>query len=249
MSAKKIPVSWSRVLVFALAIVACGAMFNSTASAQLSEKKTRITFTVPVELPDAGAQVLPAGTYVFKLVDSQSDRNIVQILSSDELHVFATVLAIPNFRLKATDKTVMTFAERAAGEPQAIRAWFYPGERWGQEFVYPKTKAVEIAKVAQLPVAYIPDEVAVNVAPAPTGTAALPYVIVLKEVPVLVFKPTGEVVQVAEVFEAPPSQFVQTASVLPKTASALPLIGLIGFLLVSLSFAISRLCAHHFSSH
>lgn len=248
MSARKIPSSWNRVLVFAFGIIACGAMFSSSASAQLSEKKTRVTFTVPVELPDAGAQVLPPGTYVFKLVDSQSDRNVVQILSSDELHVFATVLAIPNFRLKSTDKTVMTFAERATGEPQAIRAWFYPGERWGQEFVYPKTKAVEIAKVAKLPVAYIPDDVAVNIVPAPTGTAAEPSILVLKEVPVFVFKPTGEVVQVAEVFEAPPSQFVQTASVLPKTASALPLIGLIGFLMVGLSFAISRLCAHHFSA-
>ncbi len=28
-----------------------------------------------------------------------------------------TILAIPNYRLKATDKTVMTFSERAAGQP------------------------------------------------------------------------------------------------------------------------------------
>jgi hypothetical protein len=239
---------WNRILAFSFGIIALCSIFSGAASAQLSEKKTVVTFTVPVEIPDAGAQVLPAGTYVFKLVDSQTDRNIVQILSKDELHVFATLLAIPNFRLKATDSNVMTFAERAAGEPQAIRAWFYPGERWGQEFVYPKKKAVELAKVTNLPVAYIPDEVAVSIVPAPIKTASEPVVLVLKEVPVQVFKPTGEVVQVAEVFEAPPPQFVQTASVLPKTASAVPLIGLIGLLMISLSFAISRLCAHHFSS-
>jgi len=234
--------------MFAFGIIALCSVFSGTASAQLSERKTRITFTVPVEIPDAGAQVLPPGTYVFKLVDSKTDRNIVQILSSDELHVFATVLAIPNFRLKATDKTVMTFAERAAGEPQAIRAWFYPGEKWGQEFVYPRTKAVQLARTTNLPVAYIPDEVAVTIVPAPIKTATEPAVIVLKEVPVMAFRPTGEVVQVATVFEAPPSQSVQTASALPKTAGVLPLIGLIGFLMVGLSFAISKLCAHHFSS-
>jgi LPXTG-motif cell wall-anchored protein len=240
--------TWSRIFTFSFGIIALCSIFSGAASAQLSQKKTVVTFTVPVEIPDAGAQVLPPGTYVFKLVDSQSDRNIVQILSKDELHVFATILAIPNFRLKATDKTVMTFEERAAGEPQAIRAWFYPGERWGQEFVYPKKKAVELAKATNLPVAYIPDEVAVSIVPTPIKTVSEPVVIVLKEVPVQVFKPTGEVVQVAEVFEAPPLQVVKTASALPKTGSALPLIGLLGFLLISLSFVISRLCAHHFSS-
>ncbi len=63
--------------------------------------------------------MLPAGTYVFKILDSKSDRHIVQIFSQDELTVYATILAIPNYRLKATDKTVMTFRERPAGEPEA----------------------------------------------------------------------------------------------------------------------------------
>src|SRR6185295_16552508 len=141
MFARNLSKQFNRALVVAFSVTVLCMVFSSAASAQLSEKKTMITFTVPVEIPDAGAQVLPPGTYIFKMVDSKTDRNIVQILSKDELHVFATILAIPNYRLKATDKTVMTFAERAAGQPQALRAWFYPGELWGQEFVYPKTKA------------------------------------------------------------------------------------------------------------
>ena len=102
-----------------------------------------------VEIPGVGAQVLPAGTYVFKLLDSQSDRHIVQIFNERQDHVFSTILAIPNYRLQATDKTVMTFRERAAGQPEAIRAWFYPGNRWGQEFVYPKARAIELAKTSK----------------------------------------------------------------------------------------------------
>jgi len=231
-----------QVIAVATGVIAFCAMFSGTASAQLSENKTRITFTVPVEIPDAGAQVLPPGTYTFKLVDSKTDRNIVQILSKDELHVYATILAIPNYRLKATDKTVMTFAERAAGQPQAIRAWFYPGERWGQEFVYPKSKAVELAKSSQQPVAYIPDEVAQTIVPgavSPPDVATAPSVIALREVPVLVFKPTGEVVQVAEVFEAPPAQASQASTALPKTAGYTPLVALFGFLSLVLSLIIS----------
>src|ERR1700682_3265052 len=127
----------SRSLVFALSLTVLCMIFTSTASAQTWNKKTVVTFSAPVEIPGVGAQVLPAGTYVFKLLDSQSDRHIVQIFNKNQTHVFATILAIPNYRLKATDKTVMTFAERRAGDPQAIRAWFYPGDNFGQEFVYP----------------------------------------------------------------------------------------------------------------
>src|SRR3954466_2503594 len=102
-------------------LVAC-AFLVPTAAADEWNKQTKVTFSAPVEVPGVNAQVLPAGTYVFKLLDSLSDRHIVQIFNKDETKVYSTILAIPNYRLKATDKTVMTFAERAAGEPQAIRA-------------------------------------------------------------------------------------------------------------------------------
>src|SRR3979411_1999932 len=120
-------------------------------------RKTVISFSAPVEIPGvhlAGWGVLPAGTYVFKIMDSQSDRHIVQIFSKDEKTVYATILAIPNYRLKPTDKTVITFRERPAGEPEALRAWFYPGRNWGEEFVYPKSKAIELAKTTNTPVLF-----------------------------------------------------------------------------------------------
>src|SRR3954453_11776004 len=84
-------------------------------------RKTVITFSGPVEIPGvhlAGWGVLPAGTYVFKILDSQSDRHIVQIFNQDETMIYATILAIPNYRLQATDKTVMPFRERPAGQPE-----------------------------------------------------------------------------------------------------------------------------------
>lgn len=229
---------WSRAFVFIFPVTMLCMMFSSTASAQRYDKQTTVMFSAPVEIPGPSAQVLPAGTYVFRLLDSLSDRNVVQIFNKDESHLYATILAIPNFRLKATDKTVMTFGESAVGDPQAIRAWFYPGDNWGQEFVYPKKKAIELAKAAKVPVLYIPEEVAPNIV-APVKTATEPAVIALEKAPIMAVKPTEEIVPVTEVVEPPP---VQTAARLPKTASDLPLLALMGFLCLSAGISLRQRC-------
>ena len=102
---------WGQALLVACSVAVLFTAFSSTASAQQgSDKKTRVTFNVPVEIPGISAQVLPAGTYVFKLMDSPADRHIVQIFSADESHHYANILAIPNWRLRPSDKTVMTFS-------------------------------------------------------------------------------------------------------------------------------------------
>jgi hypothetical protein len=181
------------------------------------DKKTTMTFKEPFEVPGVDAQILPAGTYIFKLLDSQTDRDIVQIFSADGLHIFTTILAIPNYRLKATDKTVLTFGERGAGQPEAIKAWFYPGQTWGQEFVYPKKRAIELAKIVKEPVLAMPIET--------TGTVPVET---LRSVQVAAIEPTGEEVPVTAVVEAPPATLV--AENLPQTASSLPLFASIGLL-------------------
>jgi hypothetical protein len=218
-----------------------GAMCAPEARADEWNRKTVITFSQPVEIPGvhlAGWGVLPAGTYVFKILDSQSDRHIVQIFSKDELTVYATILAIPNYRLKATDKTVMTFRERPAGEPEALRAWFYPGRNWGEEFVYPKAKAVALAKATNTPVLFTPVEIPVEVA-EPVKLADETVVVEMKRAPIMAIAPTGEEVQLAQVVTPPPAQTEvamaatpDAVRTLPSTASSLPLIGLLGLLAI-----------------
>jgi len=230
-------------MITCLALVALA--FPPRTKADEWNKKTTVTFSGPVEIPGVGAQVLPTGTYVFKLLDSPSNRHIVQIFNQRGDHVYATILAIPNYRLKTTDKTVMTFRERAAGEPEAIRAWFYPGNNFGQEFVYPKKRAIELARMTNLPVLAMPSELETNLT-LPVTKADEPPVIALIEAPLEAVMPTGETVAITEVVEAPP---VQTAAAvqtpepeerLPKTASFLPLAGLIGLLSLGAWFALSR---------
>ena len=195
------------------------------AKAQLWNKKTTVTFSVPVEVPGVGAQVLPAGTYVFKLADVGSSRNIVQIFSADELHVYTTILAINNYRLQPTDKTVMTFRERAEGQPEAIRAWFYPGDNYGQQFVYPKARAVELAKQTNEPVLATPIE------PATAPIEAL------QTAPVIAIKPSGEIMEMVEVVQSEPPVETASAESLPHTASPLPVILLAGLLALGAGFA------------
>lgn len=228
----------SRAITCALVMIVLALACVTTLSAQTLNKKTTLTFNMPVEIPGVGAQVLPAGTYVFRLMDSLSDRNIVQVMSKDESHVYATILAIPNYRLRATDKTVMTFAERASGSPQAIRAWFYPGDNWGQEFVYPKARAIEIAKLANTPVLYIPDEVAANIV-APVTTPDEAPVVALKRVPLRAIAPTGDDVALSAIVAPPPAGVVAR---LPKTASNVPLFFLAGLLVLAVAGALKPAC-------
>src|SRR5580692_12979340 len=191
--------------VFCLALM--GAAFTPGAKADEFNRKTVMTFSGPVEIPGVhlkGWGVLPAGTYVFKILDSQSDRHIVQIFNADETKVIATILAIPNYRLKVTDKTVVTFWERPAGEPNALRAWFYPGRNWGEEFVYPKARAVELAKTTNTPILFMPAEVPVELPQQPV-VASETVVTQMRQAPVMAVQPTGETVELAAVVTAPPA--------------------------------------------
>src|SRR5580700_8234635 len=226
-------------LVKASTTAVCFAALLAAVSAKADDwnNKTVMTFSGPVEIPGVhltGWGVLPAGTYVFKLLDSQSDRHIVQIFSQDEKTVYATILAIPNYRLKATDKTVISFSERPAGEPEALRAWFYPGKNWGDEFVYPKSRAIEIAKTTNVPVLYTEAVIPLEVA-EPIKSASAPVVVQLKQAPIMAVQPTGEQVELAAVVTAPPAELpaattAAPAAALPATASTMPLMGLIGLI-------------------
>jgi hypothetical protein len=133
-------------------------------------KETKLEFSGPVEVP---GKVLTAGKYVFKIADSQGDRNIVEIFSEDANGVqkfVTTILAIPDYLEKTPDKPIIQFEERPSGSPEAIHAWFYPGENTGWEFVYPKSERMQSSSNA-MPVNLAPQSVPAE-APAPTLATA-----------------------------------------------------------------------------
>jgi LPXTG-motif cell wall-anchored protein len=219
----------TRFVVAMASVGLLGVALSSSARADEWNKKTVMTVSEPIQVPN---KVLPAGTYVIKLLDSPSDRHIVQIFDASETHLQTTILAIPNYRIQPTGKTVFTFWETPPGQPKALRAWFYPGDNFGQEFAYPKSAAVQIAAVAHQPVPTTET----------TQAAELPQAEVTQTQP-----EPQEVAQatppppapVAEPAPAPEPAPVPAPQELPKTGSPYPLIGLAGVLSLGL-FALVR---------
>jgi outer membrane biosynthesis protein TonB len=184
-------------------------------------KMTYVTISGPVEVPGA---VLPAGKYVFKLVDSQSDRHIVTVQNDRQNHTYTTFFAVPDYRVQPTGKTVFTYYETPAGQPKAIREWFYPGDNFGQEFVYHKkfTQVAQVTQQEQTPPPPPPaveekheeqTEIAQNTPPPPPEAA-----------------PQAEPAPAPEQApEAAPQTPAPAPQVIPQTATTMPLLALLGF--------------------
>jgi hypothetical protein len=207
-----------------------GLLLATSIRADEWNKKTVVTFTDPVQIPGA---VLPAGTYVFKLMDSASDRTIVQIFNADETHLFATIMTIPDYRPNPSDKTILSFAERPVGQPEALETWFYPGDNYGQEFVYPKRKAIELAQVNKRSVPSIADEVK---EPAALKTATVTRVTAV---------PANANPSPAASAAATETSTVTAVAIerLPQTAGSLPSIALLGMLCLAAAAMLRRFAA------
>lgn len=212
----------NKLLPLALAVAFVGITAVSSASAQTNlNQRTVLTFSQPVEVP---GKVLPAGTYTFELNDSMANRHIVQIFDASGTKIVALVLAVPSRRAVATGETVVNFAEVAAGQPQALRLWFYPGQTVGREMVYPKARAQELAVTANVAVPAVDDSVYADAKVEEMKVAEVVAITPERTERPVVFQPTP-------IDPAPRMAPLPTAQreALPDTASALPLIVLFGF--------------------
>ena len=241
-------------VAFTLTVLALASI--GSARADEHDKQTILTFSQPVEIP---GQVLPAGTYMFKLADSEGDRHIVQVFTTDGSRIIATVMAIPDYRLKTSDETVITFKEVPAGEPEAIQAWFYPGNSIGQEFVYPKSRAILLARTAKTVVpalaANVSDAAALKTAPIVAITPdekEMPISAAIQTTPLSGSDKTANAAMVPNQSSAVPGAIgaigatgttgvtetaTRSARHLPKTASTLTWIVLLGLVCVIVGFA------------
>jgi hypothetical protein len=223
-------------------------------------KKTIITVGETVQVP---GKVLQPGKYVMRLLDSPSNRHIVQIFNESEDQLQTTILAIPNYRLQPTGKTEFQWWETPAGQPKALRAWFYPGDNFGQEFAYPKNEAVAIAATTNTSVPTTYAETEADLATARVGTVdragteleldrqtysradgmqsnevAQARPTPQPEAPVATPAPTP-----APTPEPEPQTVaaVETDDRLPRTASSAPMVGMAGMLALAASIAFRKL--------
>jgi hypothetical protein len=222
------------------------------------DKTTVLTVNEAIQVPSCCTPdhtvTLQPGEYVMALVDSLSDRHIVRIFDKDKQHVITTILAIPNYRLQPTGKTVFQYWEVPAGQPRELRAWFYPGDNFGQEFAYHKQTAVQIATYAKtaVPAIEVDTKAEEDLRTAPlvvvdeSGTTT--ELAVTKPEPA----PQPEPVQTAAAAEPTPAPAeptpapVEPVQTLPHTASSMPLLGLFGILSLT-AFAVLKIRSRRIS--
>lgn len=212
-------------------LVLAGSVLASRAKADEWDKKTILTVNQPIQVRET---LLQPGTYVMKLLSSQSDRHIVQIFNADQSHIINTILAVPAWRTEPTGSTQFTFWETPPGTARAMRTWYYPGDNFGQEFPYPK-HLTQLASAATTTVAPAPTPTVTEAAPTETPAQPQPSV----ETPPPAPPETAEAAP-----PPPPPPPAEPAAApqpppppqqLPKTSSPYPLIGLSGLILVGFS--------------
>ena len=213
----------TRKLIWAAsALAVVGLVIAAPVSGQTFDKRTVFTFDRPFSVPGV---TLPAGDYMFRIVNTESSRNVIQVLSGDGKTPYAMLHSIPDVRTEASADPAVRFMETAKGQPSAVKTWWYPHERTGYEFIYPKDQARRLAEEVQQPVLTTHEETTKveEVKPEelvriePSG----------REEPVVV--PEREAI-VAEAQPAP-----EPRAELPVTATSLPALGLLGVLALALA--------------
>jgi len=211
------------------------------------DKRTVVTFNEPVMIAGVPVVTLEPGQYVIRLVNHDHSRNIVQVFNEREDKLFTTVLAIPNYRLFPKDKTTFGFWETPRGNPIALRAWFAPGDNWGQEFVYPKGLAAKMARDTGETVLTSPAETVAELETAPvtevtkTGEEQpLEAAFTAPARETIAPEPEPAVTEVAAAEPAPPPPATEPVD-LPATDSPYFMFGLGGLLAGAAGLTLNRL--------
>jgi LPXTG-motif cell wall-anchored protein len=199
--------------LFLFGLILAALPSNARGADNNVQRRSRLTVSEPTEIPGT---VLQPGTYFVKVMDFQGEKLIVQFLNEDETKLIATVLAMRDRRVMTDDgQTGFTYFERSPGGPAALKSWYYAGDNWGEVFVYPRSKAVVIAKVTHEEVVATPAE------SAPTLKSEI-VVIKPDETSRPIPEPAMKAAEpVTKVAESHPAE-------LPATGSLLPLLALIG---------------------
>lgn len=240
-----------RNFTLACVVAAAAAVLPRAAHAQGPvNQDTYFTFSAPVELPGV---TLPAGRYLFVLADSPSNRHVVRVMSDDRKKLFTTVMAIPSYQVgRPSSEPEIRFMEAPENAPNAVKLWIYPGRTTAHEFLYPRSQATRLARTMSEPVLTVKSEDAaletvvetditridregrdtgVTTEATLEADAGAIRGSVDTEASVQASSTTSaQVTPAAERFEPAPAPRTRRAdrTELPNTASALPLIALIG---------------------
>jgi hypothetical protein len=130
------------LIAFAIASV---LFLEVAARADEADQSIKLTFSQAIEIP---GQILPAGTYLFKLADPD-DLNMVHIFNAEGTRLYATLQTIAAERGEPIANTVVVLAEQPDGNHETLMKWFYPGDPTGHQLVYSKQEEQQLAQDRQ----------------------------------------------------------------------------------------------------
>jgi hypothetical protein len=230
---------FSRKIVQSVCAAAVFAALAVPAHAQPLDSRTEFTFNNPVEMPGV---TLPPGTYVFRFVDATTSRKVMQVQAKDASNkTYGLFMTINAQRPRASEEAELRFLETPAGKPAAVKTWWYPGQTTGREFIYPRSQARRLAQTTnQTVVTTKDDNVSADdmksadlVAMSPSGqeTELTDDQLVAAAANTPPVGTSGRVTQEQTMARADNarSQNTATRTTLPRTSTALPFLGLLGF--------------------
>ncbi|SRR5579871_819820 len=249
-----------RTLLFSLAL----ALVALTLPVAADSRQATVKFDTWVEIP---GMVLPGGTYLFVLSDNQGAEHHVQIFDGVTRQLVAVVATDPDQLPRAPEENVKFEERQGPFRGQAVAEWFRPGSRVGERFVYQPGMMIgeatmlataedmdhPAATVADLSAAsplaetpqlsgqspdQLPDQTAKNNAPV---TPVEPQPQTLQQNPGQAADQTPTVSAQAAPPAVPGGTIetpVGTPETLPKTASTVPLIAIVGMLTLAAAVAL-----------
>src|SRR5262245_9989430 len=133
---------WVTATVTAPVFAVLAVLGTTTIGAQESNTNDRtfMTFSSAVELPGV---TLESGTYEFRLADNDN-QNYVHVIRKDSRDVIGQCTFVQAERPRVSDDTLVMFKETREGATPAVQYWYFPNEKIGKEFIYPKEQAQKI---------------------------------------------------------------------------------------------------------
>jgi hypothetical protein len=135
---KRIASYLSLGVVFSLVLLALPAFAQN-------ETVMNVNVKTPVAVP---GRILAPGKYLFRLVDTSSLPNEVQITKADGTPVVGFITVFDSIREHHGATAIKTSKPDRAGVVR-ITSWYFPGQRYGYRFVYSKSQEQKLDMIAR----------------------------------------------------------------------------------------------------
>jgi hypothetical protein len=228
-------------------------------------RDTRMTVQEPIQIPGA---ILEPGTYLIRMAQT-TDRHVVEFWTENREELVMTTFSVGEIMDNYADDVMLRFEERPAHEPVRLDVWFYPGYMTGLQFLYDEDAQNEVVMewTASQPETRVATRAAepargeaLEEGQSPTTAAAPAQTAATRQSSTTASRPQAEAAEESSSQVLAQNQGAATTGVLnssassnqtlsssesssaalPRTATPMPLVALIGFATFAVGWGIGR---------